>query len=105
MVKTPQQKQQRELRMQGVLSGKPVLGPQTVHFDIANGCNVRCTTCWHHSPHLSKEHIPTIDWKRRLMSFEAFQRIMDDLITLGGLEQIILSGMGDPSLNLSLIHI
>ena len=99
MVKTPQQKQQRELRMQGVLSGKPVLGPQTVHFDIANGCNVRCTTCWHHSPHLSKEHIPTIDWKRRLMSFEAFQRIMDDLITLGGLEQIILSGMGDPSLN------
>ena len=33
------------------------------------------------------------------MSFDSYRRIMDDLIELGGLEQIILSGMGDPSLN------
>ena len=33
------------------------------------------------------------------MSLETFQQIFDDLIELGGLEQIILSGMGDPSLN------
>ena len=33
------------------------------------------------------------------MSFDSYRRIMDDLIELGGLDQIILSGMGDPSLN------
>ena len=53
-------KERKKLRMQGVLENVPHLGPQTVHFDIANGCNVRCTTCWHHSPHLDDEHIPTI---------------------------------------------
>lgn len=92
-------KANRELRLKGVRENLAYLGPQTVHFDIANGCNVRCTTCWHHSPHLQDEHLPTIDWKRRSMSFETFRRIMDDLVELGGLEQIILSGMGDPSLN------
>jgi len=92
-------KQRKKLRLQGILDNVPLLGPQTVHFDIANGCNVRCTTCWHHSPHLNAEHVPTMDWKRRTMSFDAWREIMDDLLELGGLEQIILSGMGDPSLN------
>lgn len=99
MVDTESRKHQRELRIQGVITGEPILGPQTVHFDIANGCNVRCTTCWHHSPHLTENHVPTMDWKRRLMSFDSFRSILDDLIQLGGLESIILSGMGDPSLN------
>ncbi|NND96390.1 MAG: radical SAM protein [Pirellulaceae bacterium] len=92
-------KQQRNLRLRGIQTNEPLLGPQTVHFDIANGCNVRCTTCWHHSEYLDDNHVPTIDWKRRTMSFESYRRIMDDLVTLGGLENIILSGMGDPSLN------
>lgn len=90
---------QRQRRITGIISHRPTLGPQTVHFDIANGCNVRCTTCWHHSPHLETAHIPTIEWKRRIMSFDTYARIMNQLIDLGGLEQIILSGMGDPSLN------
>ncbi len=92
-------KARKKLRIQGVLENVPHLGPQTVHFDIANGCNVRCTTCWHHSPHLEAAHVPSIAWKRRSMSFDSFRQIMDDLVELGGLEQIILSGMGDPSLN------
>lgn len=94
-----QRKARKKQRIQGVLENVPLLGPQTVHFDIANGCNVRCTTCWHHSPHLKAEHVPGIQWKRRGMTFESYRKIMDDLLELGGLEQIILSGMGDPSLN------
>lgn len=90
-------------RLQGIVDNVPRLGPQTVHFDIANGCNVRCTTCWHHSLHLKDEHVPSMDWKRRGMSLSTFQAIIDDLVELGGLEQIILSGMGDPSLNRELI--
>lgn len=98
-VRDQARKANRELRWKGIRENQAFLGPQTVHFDIANGCNVRCTTCWHHSPHLDAEHLPTMDWKRRAMSFDTFRRIMDDLVELGGLEQIILSGMGDPSLN------
>ena len=86
-------------RLQGILTNRPLLGPQIVHFDVGNGCNVRCTTCWHHSPHLLEDHVPSILWKRRSMSLTTFRQIMDDLLELGGLEQIILSGMGDPSLN------
>ena len=89
----------RKLRMRGVRENRPFMGPQTVHFDIANGCNVRCTTCWHHSEFLDKAHTPSMQWKRQSMPFTTFRSVMDDLIALGGLEQIILSGMGDPSLN------
>lgn len=92
-------KEIRQRRLVGLRTNRPQFGPQTVHFDIANGCNVRCTTCWHHSPHLESAHVPTMDWKRRVMSFATYRRIMEGMMRLGGLEQIILSGMGDPSLN------
>ena len=92
-------KKLRKERLRGVVENRPRLGPQTVHFDIANGCNVRCTTCWHHSPFLEAAHVPHMEWKKRTMSLVTFCRIMDDLLELGGLEQIILSGMGDPSLH------
>lgn len=94
----------KTLRMQGVRDGVPALGPQTVHFDIANGCNVRCVTCWHHSPLLELPHVPTAAWKRQQLPLETFKRIFDDLVSLGGLEYIILSGMGDPSLHPHLVE-
>lgn len=93
----------QKLRWKGVREHQPFIGPHTVHFDIANGCNVRCTTCWHHSPHLLPVHAPSSAWKRKQMEYSTFCKIMDDLVELQGLQQIILSGMGDPSLNSSLI--
>ncbi|MCA9263158.1 MAG: radical SAM protein [Planctomycetales bacterium] len=95
-------KDRKSLRLQGVLENRPILGPHTVHFDITNACNVRCTTCWHHSPFLAASEVPSADWKRRAMPFDRFAATMDDLLELGGLEQVILSGMGDPSLH---VHI
>lgn len=89
----------RKLRLQGLLDGAPLLGPQTVHFDLANACNTRCTTCWDHSPFLRTDRVPTPRWKRQQLPFERFLAIFDDLLALGGLEQIILSGMGEPFLN------
>ena len=89
----------RRARIAGLLRNRPETGPQTVHFDIANGCNTRCTTCWHHSPHLRSDVVPTTEWKRRQMPFASFRELLDDLLALGGLEQIILSGMGEPFLN------
>ena len=85
--------------IEGLLAGRPATGPKTVHFDIANACNTRCTTCWHHSPHLAVEHRPSAAWKVREMSLGTFQRIFDEVAAEGGLEQVVLSGMGDPTLN------
>lgn len=89
----------RRARLAGLLDNVPRVGPQTVHFDIANACNTRCTTCWHHSPHLLAEHVPSAAWKRESLPLTRFREVLDDLLRLGGLEAIILSGMGDPSLN------
>lgn len=89
----------RQARLAGLLRNRPQVGPQTVHFDIANGCNTRCTTCWHHSPHLLPQHQRSAAWKRQQLAFGTFRAVFDDLLRLGGLEQIILSGMGEPFLN------
>lgn len=92
-------KASRKSRLTGLIDNRPRTGPQTVHFDIANACNTRCTTCWHHSPHLLPSHRPTAAWKRERLPLATFARALDDLLALGGLESIILSGMGDPTLN------
>lgn len=95
-------KQRKNLRLRAVLENRPLQGPQTVHFDIANACNTRCTTCWDHSPFLNADRVPSAAWKRRKLPLESFKATLDDLIALGGLEQIILSGMGEPFLNASI---
>ncbi|MFO0745162.1 MAG: radical SAM protein [Myxococcota bacterium] len=89
----------RKARVEGLLAGRPRTGPQTVHFDLANACNTRCTTCWHHSPHLDPARAPTAAWKKQQLGLDAFRASFDDLVALGGLEAVILSGMGDPTLN------
>lgn len=90
---------QGELRLQGLLRNQALTGPQSVHFDIANACNTRCVTCWHHSRALAPDQRPGADWRRRTLPLATFSAIIDDLLQLGGLEQVILSGMGEPTLN------
>lgn len=92
-------KRWRRDRIAGLLENRPRVGPQTAHFDLANACNTRCVTCWHHSPHLLPAHRPSAAWKREVLPLDRFVRALDDLVMLGGLENIILSGMGDPTLN------
>ena len=70
-------KSSRRARLEGLLEGRPRVGPQTVHFDLANACNTRCTTCWHHSPHLLPEHRPTAAWKRQVLPLAAFRAALD----------------------------
>jgi MoaA/NifB/PqqE/SkfB family radical SAM enzyme len=89
----------RRARLRGLLDGRPQIGPQTVHFDLANACNTRCTTCWDHSPHLVAARVPSAIWKRKQLPFDRFKATLDALIAMGGLEAIILSGMGEPLLN------
>jgi MoaA/NifB/PqqE/SkfB family radical SAM enzyme len=87
----------RSLRLRGVAEGQVYTGPQTVHIDLANGCNTNCTTCWDHSPLLNEAR--PIAWKRRFMSLDVFSSLVDDLASMHSVESVILSGMGDPFVN------
>lgn len=81
-------------RLIGIDRGEPVLGPQTLHIDITNGCNTNCVTCWDHSPYLRIGR--SGEWKRQRVSVTEVAEILDDAADLGGLRAVILSGMGEP---------
>ncbi|MCB9797118.1 MAG: radical SAM protein [Alphaproteobacteria bacterium] len=88
---------EKELRphvLAGLAAGEPLIGPQTVHVDVTNACNAACVTCWDHSPLLATPRPAT--WKRRRMLPVVFHHVMDQLVALGSVRRVILSGMGDP---------
>lgn len=83
-------------RWLGLLEGRPRIGPETVHIDLANGCNTNCVTCWDHSPFLKEAR--TLEWRRARRTLDEFTRIVDDVTALGA-EALILSGQGEPFTN------
>jgi MoaA/NifB/PqqE/SkfB family radical SAM enzyme len=83
-----------DLRLSGLAAGQVLAGPETIHIDVTNGCNTNCITCWDHSPLLRAPHSPA--WKRKRVEVAAVEALLDDVIGLGGLRAVILSGMGDP---------
>lgn len=89
--------QARKRRWKGIAEGRTLVGPQTVHIDLANGCNTNCTTCWDHSPLLTTPRSAV--WKRKLFDFERFVALAQDLAGMQSVEAVILSGMGDPFVN------
>lgn len=87
----------RSLRLRGMAEGRVLAGPQTVHVDLANGCNTNCVTCWDHSPLLNEAR--TSAWKRKRVTFDDFRALAEDLASMNSIEALILSGMGDPFVN------
>jgi MoaA/NifB/PqqE/SkfB family radical SAM enzyme len=87
-------KRLRALRLAGLARGEVLTGPETVHLDITNGCNTNCITCWDHSPLLALGRPAA--WKRKRADADAIAALLDDIVSLGGLEAVILSGMGEP---------
>lgn len=87
----------RSLRLRGVAEGRVLTGPQTVHVDVANGCNTNCVTCWDHSPLLDEPRASA--WKKKRVTFEDFSGLAADLAGMRSVEAVILSGMGDPFVN------
>lgn len=81
-------------RLYSLHDGNIRLGPQTLHIDVTNTCNTDCVTCWDHSPHLDQAR-PTV-WKRQRADAQALAALLDDVQSLGGLEAVIVSGMGEP---------
>lgn len=80
--------------LDGALEGRVLTGPRSIHIDVTNSCNTNCVTCWDHSPLLTEAQ--TAAWKRQTASAAQVEALLDDVLTLGGLEAIVISGMGDP---------
>jgi MoaA/NifB/PqqE/SkfB family radical SAM enzyme len=84
----------RSLLLEGALRGTPVVGPQSIHIDVTNGCNTNCVTCWDHSPLLRIGRSSA--WKRKRVDVETVRALLDDAASLGGLRAVVVSGMGEP---------
>ena len=83
---------QRE-RLLGFLDQKPRLGPETVHIDLVNACNLDCVTCWNYAPGLAMPKVAA--WKAQRMDEATFHRVLGE-VAATGVERIILSGGGEP---------
>jgi MoaA/NifB/PqqE/SkfB family radical SAM enzyme len=83
---------QRE-RFRGYLAQTPRAGPQTVHIDVTNVCNLDCVTCWNYGATL--ETPKSIAWKRQRIEPSVFFRVLDEVVEAGA-ERIVLSGGGEP---------
>jgi MoaA/NifB/PqqE/SkfB family radical SAM enzyme len=82
----------RVARLQSLADGVLRVGPRVIHLDVTNACNARCLTCWDHSPRVSRP----ASWKKQQQNIESLSHILDEALALGGLEAVILSGMGEP---------
>jgi len=73
-------------------------GPQIVHLDLTNRCNLNCIACWDRSPFIVGGK-PTPRHLNQSLPFELAAGFIDDLIELGGLQEIKLGGGGEPTVH------
>jgi MoaA/NifB/PqqE/SkfB family radical SAM enzyme len=80
--------------LDAIAKGVAGAGPRTVHIDVTNACNAACITCWDHSPLLTSPRAAA--WKKQRIDLGAFSALIEELAALGSVNNVILSGMGDP---------
>ncbi|MDD4939434.1 MAG: radical SAM protein [Candidatus Omnitrophica bacterium] len=82
------------LRLLGIISEHPFIGPQTIVIDTNHRCNTNCLHCWIHTP-LRKIPPRSINIK---MDFQLYKNIVDDAVSLLS-DEIIFQGDGEPLLD------
>jgi MoaA/NifB/PqqE/SkfB family radical SAM enzyme len=81
------------LRYRGYVEQSVRTGPETVHLDVTNACNLDCVTCWNYGPTLDSPK--SIAWKRQRIDPEVFHRVLNEVVATGT-ERIVISGGGEP---------
>ena len=105
--------------VEGLKSDKLHRVPVAVAFDIINLCDHKCNFCWWWSydmlENITEGYVNSRDdykgWIKEKMSFKMFKDTIDDLVEMGGAsihhsgrymggcEEIVLSGSGEPFLH------
>lgn len=93
MNKPPSLAPRQRQRLQGYCARQPRLGPETVHIDITNACNLDCITCWNYAPGLASPK--DAEWRKQRMAPAVFSRVLGEVAECG-VDRIILSGAGEP---------
>ncbi len=73
-------------------------GPQVIHLDLTNRCNLNCIACWCQSPLLGPEHIETRQ-RGETLPVEVITSFIDGFVEMGGATQIKLGGGGEPTMH------
>lgn len=81
------------LRLKGVESGQPLIGPATVQIHLTDLCNLACQYCYYYG--LGSTHRPT---GKNHLPLDMFVKVVDDCVDLQ-VDTIYLSGQGDPTLH------
>ncbi|MDP8247399.1 MAG: radical SAM protein [Candidatus Tritonobacter lacicola] len=81
--------------MEGIRDGtRAFCGPEQLHIDLTNRCNLTCIACWHRSPLLDKEDV----WPHWNPNYELpLKRVLSliDEAAAMGVRKVIYSGGGD----------
>jgi len=85
------------LRLLGMATGRPLVGPRLVGLEITHFCNLTCSFCESHSHFLQLPIVKRRDYAggRKAMDLETIERLCRSLARLGT-GWVELSGKGDP---------
>jgi MoaA/NifB/PqqE/SkfB family radical SAM enzyme len=87
------------LRLLGILCDHAFAGPHTVHIDITSRCNTRCIFCGYHTPLINDRPWAANGWDQKQLDWELFEPMIRDLKKLRTVEDILLTGGGEPLLH------
>ncbi|NOZ63855.1 MAG: radical SAM protein [Caldiserica bacterium] len=85
-------------RIKGIIEGGDIalLGPRVLELSISAVCDSSCLACWCHSPLLKDSFHETT--KKRFLPLNKIEEFIGELLGLG-LEEVQLSGAGEPLLH------
>ncbi len=77
---------------------RSIRGPEVVHLDLTNRCNMNCIACWDWSP-LVVEKSKHNGFHKKSLPYKVVTGLIDDLIQLRGLRRLKLGGGGEPTMH------
>lgn len=73
------------LRVKSALSGRPLIGPESINIHIIQACDRKCAFCWYFSPLIKDPP------ERTVMDYNVLERTLEDCYEIGA-DEINLEG-------------
>lgn len=86
-------------RIASILWRKAIIGPMTIHLDLTSRCNTKCSFCGYHSPLIKERVWAHSGWQNLDLSMRVFEQLHRELELLGGSDEVLLIGGGEPILH------